>query len=63
MNTRPLRDRYIARLANETGATLCAIGRTRAEARRRLIAALESKFAAQYARDQAITATTSHPED
>ena len=54
---------YIARLTRDTGASLYAIGRTRGEARRRVVAALEARFAAHYASEQAITATTSHPED
>lgn len=32
---------YIARMAHDTGATLIAIGRTRAEARRRAISLLK----------------------
>lgn len=54
---------YIARMAIETGATLYAIGATRRQAQHRLVAALESRYAAHYAREQAVTALTQHPED
>lgn len=55
MITLPAADQraYIARMARETGATLYAIGASRGEARRRLIAALEDEFGRQYARDEA----------
>lgn len=55
MITLPAADQraYIARMARETGATLYAIGASRGEARRRLIAALEDEFGRKYARDEA----------
>lgn len=60
MTTLPLPEQraYIARMARDTGATLIAFGRTRGEARRRLIAALEPEFGRQYARDEAASANT-----
>lgn len=58
MITLPAADQraYIARMARETGATLYAIGASRGEARRRLIAALDEEFGRQYARDEAASA-------
>lgn len=53
MTTQPLPHQraYLARLALDTGATLIAIGRTRSEAMRRAIAAIEPTFARQYEAD------------
>lgn len=44
----PHKRAYLARLAIDTGATLIAIGRTRSEAMRRAIAAIEPVFAHEY---------------
>ena len=65
MKTLPLPDQraYIARMALEMGATLYAVGRTRTEARRRLIAALEPEFGRQYARDEAALAEPNEPRN
>ena len=55
---------YIAQLHRDTGASLIAYGHTRAEAQRRLIAALESTQRRVYAAEQAATAITQlSPED
>lgn len=65
MTTLPLPEQraYIARMARDTGATFIAYGRTRAEARRRLIAALEPEFGRQYARDESASAGTTNPRN
>lgn len=61
MRTQPLPDQraYIARMALELGATLIAYGSTRAEARYRLIRALEHEFGPHYARTEAASAAPS----
>lgn len=65
MTTLPLPEQraYIARMARDTGATLIAFGRTRGEARRRLIAALEPEFGRQYARDEAASSGDNQPRN
>lgn len=65
MKTMPLPEQraYIARMALDLGATLIAYGATRAEARYRLIRALEHEFGRQYARDEAASADTTQPRN
>lgn len=53
MTTLPLPHQraYLVRLALDTGATLLAVGRTRSEAMRRAIEAIEPTFARRYEAD------------